>query len=366
MEERWRALIKGESQGWIACTVRGFLWLISLVYAAITSLRNWAYDCHLFASKKPENAFCISVGNLTLGGSGKTPLVMLLAKELQAYASVAILSRGYRRQAEKTSKPLIVSTGEGPLHPSAISGDEPYLLAQCLPGVKIIVGPNRQKTAEAAVQMGCQLLLCDDALQHRRLARDIDIVVVDARAPFGYGGLFPSGTLRESVRQGLARATFIVIQNVHSHAQYEAIRQQLTRYSTAPCTGMCAYVDHPPELLGRKVGIFCGIAHPERFLASVRDLGAEVVDTLYSPDHCLPTEIELHTFAEKCLAKGATRLICTEKDRVKVPASWKLRLPITALAIALKPVAGQQSWEDFLISLKSQGGRRTDRGIRCE
>lgn len=360
LEERWKKIIRGEG-GFVGQAVRGPLWLLSLPYRWIVRFRNRAYERHWLRARRPKGPVIISVGNLVIGGTGKTPLVHLLARELQPSAKLAVLSRGYRAQAEKSRKPIGFGDNLGAVPDASVCGDEIHLLAQRVPQALFFVGKNRRQAAHMASAAGAQILLLDDGLQHRRLARDLDIVMIDGQDPLGNGHLFPRGTLRDRPEE-LRRAHLLVFNHIRNKAHFQEIRELLAPFSQAPAIGVAPKVTEVRDLGGKrlssfqgtKVGIFCGIAQPKRFHDTVKGLGADIVDTLYSPDHRLPGAESLEAFAKRCKARGATWLLCTEKDRAKIGKPPRLALPIAYASIALDIVEGASTWKQFIEDVRSR------------
>lgn len=271
-------VITDQRKGFFPSLIKGALWILSCVYQAIVFLRNWGYDQGLFRQYNPPVPVVMSIGNIVAGGTGKTPLTLILAQEFSEAYHAVILSRGYRSQAERLSSPVILShgDGQGPILPANFCGDEPYMLAKNLPDVVIVVGRDRRKGAVLAAKTGGQLLLLDDGMQHRRLARDFEVVVMDGANPFGGGYYLPRGFLRESLKS-LARADIIILNHVYSDAEYDRLKKQIAVYSSSPIIatranvcGVWSLIDHAPiNLKGVKIGVFCAIAHPDYFLQTV-------------------------------------------------------------------------------------------------
>jgi len=289
----------------------------------------------------------------------------MLAREFYNDVPLAILSRGYRSKAEKLSAPVVLSRGQGPMHPASYCGDEPFMLAQNLPKAFIFVGKDRHKTSYMAAKAGVQLVLLDDGMQHRRLARDFEIVVMDACDPFGQGYYLPRGFLREGLKS-LSRADLIILNHIHDHERYVATCQKIARYTTAPVvatkTEVEAILDFNskpcPSIQNQRVGIFCGIAHPDYFENTVRNLGGLIVDSHVVPDHMDYNPDDLLAFAKRCADQGAEYLICTEKDRVKLVDSLELALPILWVKMKLTIVEGKTAWDAFLQRAKGDLARR--------
>lgn len=285
-------------------------WLILLLplswlYRAITALRNFAYDKGLFRQHAAPLRI-ISVGNIVAGGTGKTPFVLWLASQCQA----AIISRGYPHSIKE---PLLLGKEDAPLC------DEPLLLARRT-GLPVYVCKDRVAAARRAAADGCRLAILDDGFQHRRLARDVDVVLVDGHNPFGFGRFLPCGYLRDAPKR-LAQASYIVATGINSEADLQKVQLQLARYTKAPIYGAHLVAtglvmtdgSKAPQLRGLRVAAFCGLAGPERFFSLLTEQGAVLTRTLALADHQQISEVEMRE-----LKKGCDLLVCTEKDAVKL------------------------------------------------
>jgi tetraacyldisaccharide 4'-kinase len=280
------------------------------------------------------DARVISFGNITAGGSGKTPAVIERAHaEFAAGRRVAVLTRGYG--SAHSSSPIIATAGSFPGELHRMIGDEPAMIARAVPGVFVVKCPDRVAGARAAIeQCGCDALILDDGFQHVRLARDENIVLIDARNPFGNGRLIPRGILREPIG-ALARATSIILTRCDQAENLEAVLRELERI----CPGLpIRKTRHAPKcvvpmdggpassiewLCGRRVKAACGIAQPETFFKTLADLGAEITGRVSLPDHsAIPEE----TFS------GADVILITEKDAARLgrarPNVYALRIEI--------------------------------------
>ncbi|MBS0615643.1 MAG: tetraacyldisaccharide 4'-kinase [Verrucomicrobia bacterium] len=287
--------------------LRFFLWLLSLLYGAIIFLRNAAYDLKLFKTYR-LSVPVISVGNIAVGAMGKTPLVRWLAEDISKTKKVAILSRGYRSQSEHNILRVTALT------PATLCGDEPLWLAQKLPSVAVWVGKDRVKTGEQAIAEGAEIIILDDGLQHRRLCRDIEIILVGPPEKY----FLPRGWLRDSPRR-LKKADLL--------AGREGLQFELRLKA---------------DLQGKKVALFCAIGRPERFIESVRQAGATIVATLLKDDHRSFITEELQKFS---LQNPGTLLVCTEKDAVKIPSEVKSSLGIQELPAEIFIISGQEKWK---------------------
>ena len=259
----------------------------------------------------------ISVGNLTVGGAGKTPVTFHLAQRLAGRGrKPAVLSRGYGRRSRE---PLEVT-------PEAIveaAGDEPLWMAR--QGCRVFVGPRRVALAQLAIERGADVLLLDDGLQHHALARDLDVIVVDASNPFGNGRLLPAGPLREPV-SALRRVALGLVWLTRCDLPRDARAAELSAFPTVES----AY-EPRADLCGKRVFLFAGIARPERFADTVRGLGAEISGARWFRDHHLFTRTELNALRQ---AAGPALLVTTEKDLVRIAEPGGIvavRLPMRIL-----------------------------------
>ena len=297
----------------------------SVLYRGAVGLRNSLFDSGAFhAERLPVPV--VSVGNITAGGTGKTPLVAAIAKALAARGrKIAILTRGYGG----SGRFLVLRDGSnaGPEE----AGDEPILLARQVAGVPIVVGADRRRTGRIAVELGAEALLLDDGFQHRWLWRDLDIVVIDACDPFGHYRLLPSGRLREPLT-ALGRADVFVVTRSHPHDPLQTLCEVIRQYnpnaalfrafhrpvSFVPLAGG---EEVPLEALrGEACGAFCGIGNPEAFRSDLQLLGVRMV--LFEPfrDHHAYNANELVRLSRLAREAGAGHLITTEKDAVRIAA----------------------------------------------
>ncbi|MFN2492475.1 MAG: tetraacyldisaccharide 4'-kinase [Pyrinomonadaceae bacterium] len=309
---------------------------ISAIYGAVTRIRLAAYQRGILSvSKLP--ATVVSVGNLTIGGTGKTPLVDWICHALSRARGqengrepekLCVLTRGYGRDNPKTH--LVVSDGNEILAGEEESGDEPFLLARNLLGVAaVIANPNRLAAGRWAIETwNTDVFVLDDGLQHLQLARDLNIVSLDATNPWGNGGLLPYGRLREPV-EGLSRADCIVITRTEQVEDVTPIKDSIKRLvGTIPVFSSRMLVSEVRGIVGNPVdresllrgtlGAFCGIGSPEPFFNNLRSEGYKLAFTESFPDHHRYTQAELDLLSLKAKARGATSLITTEKDAVKL------------------------------------------------
>ncbi len=348
-QDQFKAIISGRRADVTARIARFLLRVASLGYSLAVRGRNGLYDLRLLRAHKAKVPV-ICVGNLTTGGTGKTPLVIYLARLLsKRELHVAILTRGYRsRRTENRGQRTEDST----------LSDEPAELAGACPDVPIVVNPDRVAGAgEAIGKHKAQVLLMDDGFQHRRLARDLDIVVIDATVPFGYGHLLPAGLLREPVN-GLRRAGAMVLTRCdlateravsEIEAQVLQINPDLViaRSVHAPVSVHHADGSNAPlsTLRGRRVFAFCGLGNPASFLRTVEACGGELLGMQTFNDHHSYSDhdlVELNNQARTC---GAELLLTSQKDWTKIAALAVPKGPsnLAYLAVEIRFTAGAES-----------------------
>jgi len=347
----FRDLVSGRRRGAMATALRGILTAAEVPYAWAVRRRNRRYDRRAQTVCRVDVPV-VSVGNLTLGGTGKTPMVEWIVRRLVEQGKVVgIISRGYAAQS-------------GP-------NDEARELAGKLPGVPHVQNPDRVAAARRAIrEFGCQVLVLDDAFQHRRIARDLDLVLLDALEPFGFDHVFPRGTLREPL-EGLIRANVIALSRADllTAEQRAAVRDRVTKLSRdaiwvevvhAPvalvtASGMAnqasgtVAVQHPLEVLrGRRVLAFCGLGNPAGFRHTLEVCGYDVVEFHEFPDHHAfgPSELSFLTAAAR--QAGAEALVCTQKDLVKIGVDRLADHPLWAIRVGIEFLAGRDAFETEL------------------
>src|SRR3954454_11545974 len=352
-----------------ATVLRGVLYALSFVYDSVVQLRLYFYRKRVFR-ERALGCLVISIGNLTVGGTGKTPIVEKFARALQAGGRrVAILSRGYKSvpqpskrswldklRGEAEDPPRVVSDGQSLLLDSLTAGDEPYMLAHNLKDVIVLVDKDRVKSGLLAIdKWKVDTLLLDDGLQYLHLKHRLDIVLIDRQAPFGNEFLLPRGTLREAPRN-LRRASYIFITKSTGESN-QALIDRIRRYNRTAEIIECA---HKPlhlqnvvtgeiapleKLRDTYIGSICAIAAPDSFEDGLRKLGAHIEIAKRYIDHHRYTDAELQTFINRCIRRDLELVVTTEKDAVRFPLLVKTEVPIFFLRVEIEILSGHETWE---------------------
>lgn len=351
---------------------------LAVVYSSVVSFRLMLYR-ERFLHDHHLGVPVVSVGNLTVGGTGKTPVVELLAKSLRDRGRrVCILSRGYKSKRQKKAPfvhrlgsklglvekpaeapPRVVSDGQKVLLDSHLAGDEPFMLARNCPGVPVVVDKNRVKAGAHAIKhLGADVLVLDDGLQYLKLKHRHDIVLIDKTAPFGSNGhMLPRGTLREPPRS-LRRASYIFI--TKSDGESDDLIHQIRRHNRAAEIIECR---HRPmhfeeiqtgekmpleDMRGKFIGALSGIAVPESFENGLRRLGARVEVVARFPDHHRFQGPEITRFIERCERRDLHCMVTTEKDFVRFPKLSRLDIPFYFMRVEIEIVKGREVFEKLV------------------
>jgi tetraacyldisaccharide 4'-kinase len=321
------------------------LWPLSVLYGAATRARVSLYQKGFFKAQD-LGAPVVSIGNITVGGTGKTPLVAWVANTLvQMEKKVCILTRGYGRA--NISERAIVSDGKKILANPETGGDEPLLLAEMLLGKAAVISDKERASAGrwARENLGCDAFVLDDGFQHWQVNRDFDIVCVDATSPFGNGKLLPSGRLREPL-SSLQRADCIIITKTDLVQEAETIRAEVeTRSKGRPVFlsrfrwTQARHVKDNSSLdlkdLPQPVAAFCALGNPQAFFIQARNTGATVVHTQTFKDHHAYTQADIERIEREAKEQGANSLLTTTKDAVKLRA-LSFEMPCYALEIEVE------------------------------
>ena len=344
--ESFRRLVDGRATGLVATLGRTGLSAIEIPYEALVRLRNYGYDNSILTAKK-ASAPVISVGNLTLGGTGKTPLVAWLAHWFaRNNKKPAIISRGYKAKSGQLS-------------------DEAAELKILLPTVLHVANKRRIIAAKDAVAKGSDVLLLDDGFQHRQLGRDLNLVAIDATDPFGCNRLFPRGLLREPLK-GLQRADALILTRTDqvSIKIRDEIKEQCFQFvgshdkpwiETEHRPSNLRLIDgttQPLETLqDKRILSLSAIGNPAAFNKTLATIGHEPVASLTFPDHHTYTTDDIHRISEKAESVEAEFIVTTLKDLVKLPPASVHKRPICALEISIQIQSGLQDLEYLLKKL---------------
>ncbi len=347
-----------------------FGWLFlppACLYGLFIQARNWLYKSRVLPSGRSKPCV-ISVGNLTVGGTGKTPMVLFLADRLQKKGyRVAVISRGYGRS---TKGARVVSDGTL-LHETAReSGDEPFLMASKLSGIPVVVSRRRMEGVSLIERIReMDILILDDAFQHLKVRRDLDIVMIDAIHPWGNGRLLPAGPCREPL-SSLGRAGAVVLSHGRFARDRDFLIGRISRYTQAPVWG----AEHRPvhwvnihtgqkaglkKLRGKRIMAFAGIGNFKAFLSTLGSLDLDIQEWTRFRDHHRYSPQELDRLAKEAAGKGIFALVTTEKDAVRIPEGWRSPLPVYRLVIELHLGGDIRKWDEMIAeavhSKRSQG-----------
>ena len=364
-------LVHGDVNGLLPNVFLSVLYAFSFVYCQLIELTIALYRSGIFKQYKLD-CHVISLGNITVGGTGKTPTAQRLASAIRDMGyRVVILNRGYR--AKWKGKVGVVSDGKKIYMTAAEAGDEAFLLAKNLPKVPVLIGADRAETGKYAVEkLAAQVVILDDGYQHWRLIRDLDILLVDAINIFGNSYMLPRGTLREPLSH-LNRADVCLLTKVDQADKKacETIKQTVARYNDhvlvvesihrPRCFIEIAdwYKDIPSKsidvdtLKEKQVIAVSAIGNPASFEQTISDIGAVMIDSVRFPDHHDYTMAEMQSVLDRALEQGAEAIIITEKDAVKIPAEFihsNRQLPVYILSIEISFQAGY----DHFINLISE------------
>ncbi len=341
------------------------LWPLSLTYGAAAHLRGRLYRKGIFKQKRLAGVV-ISVGNITVGGTGKTPMVLWIAEHLATEGKrVGILTRGYKGERAKVDE-----TAGGARAESRVEGtndettsDEAQLLKERLGDRAIVgVGADRYAKGQELASRGVKWFVLDDGFQHLQLARDVDIVLIDATDPFGGGRLLPAGRLREP-KAALARADIVVITR-SNHAP--AVEAGIRRDSDAPIfyahtelesvRGVWSEGLGEGEARRRKLFAFCGIGNPASFIADLRDWGFDIAGHIFFPDHHRYSAQDVAMIEKEARAAGAANVICTEKDTFNLPGNRWRTCDLFACHISLSIEREGDFWRTIKAKVESRAG----------
>lgn len=310
---------------------------------------------------KFDNVRIVSVGNLTTGGTGKTPCVQWIARRLQREGlKTVVIGRGYGGEysRQKNASGAIVSDGAQFFLDAKQAGDEAILHARSLKEIPVLIGRDRVAAVKTAIEkFAPNVIVLDDGFQYWSLARDFDLVLLDSKKPFGNGKLLPLGRLREPMEE-LQRADGVLLTRADaaSESELSQTRARIKELTIAPifqATHAPVYLLDESSgarlelgvLASRRVAAVGALADNENFFASLKNLGAEVVSTLARRDHHQWRENEIREFSQRAQEQGATAIITTEKDAVKMDAAWAQPLPIYSVGIEMRIENESALWD---------------------
>ena len=375
IEPYFLALLSGKKRSRTDQFLLAVLLLASRVYRIVTQFRIWLYDKRVIRNHA-LGCLVVSIGNISCGGTGKTPVVEVFAKTLNAKGrKVAILSRGYRSkkhsmwykfrhmfgQQKLEIPPKIVSDGNELLLDSMYAGDEPYMLASNLKGVAVLVDKDRVKSGLYAIKhYGTDVLILDDGFQYLMLKPHINIVLVDSTDPFGNGHVLPRGLLREPIKN-IRRADYIFLSKSDGSPKLRHLKAFLRRHNRRAeiieCCHQPKYIEHvfnrgdqaPLERLrGAKVAALSAIAVPASFERFLTSLGAELVLTRSFADHHRYTQQEIIDFINDAKEAGAELIMTTEKDAVRIPKLDRQDIPLYFLRVEINILSGRESFDQCI------------------
>lgn len=371
-------LVHSETDGFFDSLLLGCLYLFSVLYSQLVNLKLFFYTKG-FSDIYKLPCHVISLGNITVGGTGKTPTALCLAAMIHDMGyRVVVLNRGYR--AKWKGGIGVVSDGRKTYMTAAEAGDEAFLLAKNLPGVPVLIGADRTETGRYAVhKLKADVVILDDGYQHWKLARDMDILLVDAINVFGNNYMLPRGTLREPLSH-VDRADVCLLTKVDQAPPQncEKIRQTMDKYNDH---AIIVESIHKPrcfieiadwykgsgegipveKMRGKKVTAVSGIGNPASFEQTIHDIGAVVVNSIRFPDHHDYTMIEMQAVMEKSAEDGIEAIVITDKDAVKIPPEIihsNRAFQVFVLSIEISFQTGAEEFKDFLKnSLREKIGR---------
>jgi tetraacyldisaccharide 4'-kinase len=364
MSGRHERLVGGWQDGFGPAASR-VLSLAAGGYRGLLGTREWLYALGVLKSHR-LSCPVVSVGNLTVGGTGKTPAVELVVRTLiELGHRPAVVSRGYGR---RTHGIQIVADAASIRLDAEDGGDEPFLLARRLPGVPVVVGTNRHAAARHAItRFAVTAIVLDDGFQHRTLAKDVEVVMARARAPWGNGRLLPGGPLREPLG-ALDRATLIVVTGARGADDVSEVAEAARRHAPdtpvlaarhvpTECWEVGSMKEHPlTTLRGKRLFAFAGIGSPDSFRRTLGEVGVVESGFTRFSDHHWYTRDELRDLDAAAAAADADGLVTTEKDWVRLRRLPVTKRPIYVLGVRLELLSGEAEWR---AAFEALAARRT-------
>ena len=374
-EQFFLEVIRERRHDSIGTLLKGILFFASRFYRRAVQFRLWMYDNRVIRNRA-IGCLVVSIGNVTCGGTGKTPVVEVFARTLsQKGRRVAVLSRGYRsrdrglwtklRKKFSSKKmevpPRVVSDGKNLLLDSVTAGDEPFMLASNLKNVVVLVDKDRVKSGLYAIEeFGTDTLILDDGFQYLNLKAHINILLVDSTSPFDNHHVLPRGLLREPIKN-IRRADYIFLTKSDGSPRLRHLKAFLRRQNhlaeIIECCHKPQYLEDvfqrgerlPLEYLkGKKVASISAIANPASFNAFLSELGGNIVEEVHFADHHRYRQQELIDFINKAKTAGAEVIMTTEKDAVRMPRLDRRDLPILFLRVQIDILSGQENFDQCI------------------
>ena len=376
LEQYFLEVISGKRRKWYDRALTGFLFIASRFYRMAVQFRLWMYDNRIIRNRS-IGCLVVKIGNLTCGGTGKTPVVEVFARILsQKGRKVAILSRGYRSRdkrsfldklkkkflsRKKEVPPRVVSDGKNLLLNSMTAGDEPYMLASNLKDVCVLVDKDRVKSGLYAIdEFQADTLVLDDGFQYLNLMSHINILLVDSTSPFDNHHVLPRGLMREPIKN-ISRADYIFLTKSDGSPRLRHlkafIRKHNRRAEIIECCHRPQYLEDVFErgtrfplsdLKGRKVASLSAIANPASFNGFLTQHGADLVFKRHYADHHRYRQQEMIDFVNDAKAAGAELILTTEKDAVRMPRLDRRDIPILFLRIEIDILSGQENFDECI------------------
>ncbi len=374
LEQYFLEVMSGRRRRWHDLLLVNLLFVASRFYRMAIQFRNWLYAKRIIRNHA-LGCLVVSIGNLSCGGTGKTPVVEIFARTLSAKGRrVAVLSRGYRSRKLPLSRriahfftqqkiempPKVVSDSRDLLLNSEYAGDEPYMLASNLRDVAVIVDKDRVKSGIYAIEhFQSDVIILDDGFQYLMLKPHINIVLVDSTDPFGNGHVLPRGTLREPIKN-IRRADYVFLTKSDGSHRISHLKNFIRRHTRRAEIIECC---HKPQYLvklfsgereglellkGRRAAALSAIACPESFESFLRQLGAELVLCDHYADHHRYTQQEVIDFINQAKAAGAEMIITTEKDAVRIPRLDRCDVPLYYLRIQIDILSGRENFDQCI------------------
>lgn len=355
VEKAWESAQKKQGLSWLI-----LLSPLSLIYQILIRLRQGVYSWHL-RKKHIFSIPIVCIGNIRVGGSGKTPFVLKLVGDLLGRFNMCVISTGYKSLGSCKSKVLAGKDAKGNFIPALFLGDEPAMIQKRFPQMDVFVCKNRKKSVEQAIAQQKDLVIFDDGFQCLSIVKDIQVVMLDPTCQLTKMHMLPRGPLRDDPKR-LSAADYVVL-NYSSKAVLDlaSATKEIRKFTQAPIiatrkkpTAIQGQIQGPLEMLNnKKIALFCAIAQSSRFIDDVKSLQPSIVKIWTLSDHAVFSLEDLTNFSKSAKQQGAELLVCTEKDYVKVHA-LPTCLPKVFLEVNLEVIGGQEHYEHLLELITSK------------